>query len=53
MMVTVDTIDIGTPVEQVFAVAADVERWPTLLAHYRWVRMLERRGDGATVEMAA
>ena len=33
--------------------AVDVERWPELLPHYRWVRRLERRGDGGLVEMAA
>jgi hypothetical protein len=41
------------PIERVFAAAADVERWPELLAHYRWVRMLERSGPGGIVEMAA
>lgn len=41
------------PVERAFAAAADVERWPALLSHYRWVRMLERRPDGGVVEMAA
>lgn len=33
--------------------AADVERWPEFLAHYRWVRMHERRDHGGRVEMAA
>jgi ribosome-associated toxin RatA of RatAB toxin-antitoxin module len=53
MMRTVDRIRIGAPVERVFRAAADVEQWPALLAHYRWVRMLERRDDGGVVEMAA
>lgn len=52
-MRTVDRIDIAAPVEATFAAAADVERWPELLAHYRWVTMLERRPDGGVVEMAA
>jgi hypothetical protein len=39
--------------ERVFRMAMDVERWPTILSHYRWVRILERRGDDALVEMAA
>ena len=30
-----------------------IERWPQILSHYRWVRILERRPDGALVEMAA
>jgi hypothetical protein len=41
------------PIERVFGAAMDVERWPALLSHYRWVRMLERRGNGGLVEMAA
>lgn len=53
MMHTVDRIDIAAPPDRVFGAAADVERWPDLLPHYRWVRMLERREGGGTVEMAA
>jgi len=41
------------PVGRVLEAARNVERWPELLRHYRWVRMLERRGDGGLVEMAA
>jgi len=37
-----------------FRVAADVERWPDFLAHYRWVRFQERTAFGTgRVEMAA
>jgi len=52
-MRTVDQIVIRAPVERTFAVAADVERWPAILPHYRWVRFLDRRDGGGTVEMAA
>jgi uncharacterized membrane protein len=52
-MVTVDTVVIRAPVDRVLDAAADVERWPRILAHYRWVRFLERRNSGGTVEMAA
>lgn len=52
-MRTVDTILVGAPPERVFHWASAVERWPEILAHYRWVRMLERRGQGGLVEMAA
>ena len=38
---------------RVLEAAVDVERWPALLSHYRWVRRLERQGDGGLVEMAA
>lgn len=52
-MRTVDRLRMRAPVDRVFAAAADVERWPELLPHYRWVRMLERHPDGGLVEMAA
>jgi ribosome-associated toxin RatA of RatAB toxin-antitoxin module len=34
-------------------VAADVERWPDILPHYRWVRLRERGPERTVVEMAA
>jgi uncharacterized membrane protein len=52
-MHTIDRITIRAPIDRVFSVARDVERWPDILPHYRWVRMLERREDGGKVEMAA
>src|SRR5256885_6436821 len=52
-MRTVDQIVIGAPLGRVFQVAADVEHWPGILSHYRWVRFLDRRDGGGTVEMAA
>jgi hypothetical protein len=61
-MRTVDRIAIGAPIEAVFTAASEVERWPELLPHYRWVRILERRTGAdeggvpsrdALVEMAA
>jgi uncharacterized membrane protein len=52
-MRTTDTIAIAAPIERVFDAARQVERWPEILSHYRWVRMLERRPDGGRVEMAA
>src|SRR6185503_1499833 len=52
-MRTVDRIEVNAPVEKVFEVAADVERWPDFLAHYRWVRVKGRDPSGCTVEMAA
>jgi ribosome-associated toxin RatA of RatAB toxin-antitoxin module len=50
---TVDRALVQGPLERVFAVAADVERWPSFLPHYRWVRVLERGADRSLVEMAA
>jgi uncharacterized membrane protein len=52
-MRTVDKTRMRAPVARVLEAAADVERWPELLSHYRWVRLLERRPDGGIVEMAA
>jgi len=52
-MRTVDFRHVAAPAERVFQAASDVEQWPTLLSHYRWVRMLERRAGGGLVEMAA
>lgn len=53
-MRTMDEHVMGAPAATCFAVAADVERWPELLPHYRWVRR-QRPGGGAPdrVEMAA
>lgn len=52
-MRTVDRALVRTSLERVFAIAADVERWPSFLPHYRWVRVLKRAEGGAVVEMAA
>jgi ribosome-associated toxin RatA of RatAB toxin-antitoxin module len=50
---TIDRAAVAAPLDRVYALAADVERWPTFLAHYRWVRLLERGSGVAIVEMAA
>src|SRR2546427_6914726 len=50
---TVDRILIRAPIDRVLEVASEIERWPQILSHYRWVRFLERRNGGGTVEMAA
>ena len=52
-MIQVDRRTVHASLERMFALAADVERWPEHLPHYRWVRFLERRADGGLVEMAA
>lgn len=54
MMRIVDVIDVRAPIDRVFEPASKVERWPALLSHYRWVKILERRGPlEGVVEMAA
>ena len=52
-MVTTDRVTIHAPLGRTFDVAQDVERWPRILPHYRWVRFLERDATGGVVEMAA
>lgn len=52
-MRTLDRIAVAAPIEVVFRTAAEVERWPEFLGHYRWVRVLEQRARGGIVEMAA
>src|SRR5437870_6310918 len=52
-MRTVDQIAIGAPMDRVFQIASDVERWPEFLSHYRWVRFLDRHASGGAVEVAA
>src|SRR6187431_2769115 len=37
----------------VYPLAAAVERWPSILPHYRWVRVLRDDGRRRFVEMAA
>jgi ribosome-associated toxin RatA of RatAB toxin-antitoxin module len=44
---------IQGPLSRIVDLAADVERWPQILPHYRWVTLLEGGGDRKVVEMAA
>ena len=53
-MVTHNEIRMAATPSRCFQVAADVERWPEILSHYRWVRFHRRDGFGrGLVEMAA
>jgi ribosome-associated toxin RatA of RatAB toxin-antitoxin module len=53
-MTTVDEQLVRAPLAQIFALAADVEGWPAVLPHYRYVRFNDRRSDGGgIVEMSA
>jgi hypothetical protein len=49
----VTTVEIRGPLERIVQLGADVERWPAILPHYRWVILLEGGGDRKVVEMAA
>ncbi|MDP9025636.1 MAG: SRPBCC family protein [Candidatus Eremiobacteraeota bacterium] len=44
---------IYAPANHIFALARATERWPVLLPHYRFVRVISRNGDEKTIEMAA
>ena len=53
-MTTIDERVMHAPAALCFRVAADVESWPAILPHYRWVRFQEKRAFGTgRVEMAA
>ena len=52
-MQTETTASIHGPLPRIVELAADVERWPEILPHYRWVTLLEGSGDRKVVEMAA
>jgi hypothetical protein len=51
---TIDETVADAPADVCFQVAADVERWPDILGHYRRVRFLRKDGFAeGMVEMAA
>jgi ribosome-associated toxin RatA of RatAB toxin-antitoxin module len=53
-MIRIDERTSHAPLSLLFHAAADVERWPDVLPHYRWVRFRDRRSFGhGVVEMAA
>lgn len=53
-MIRIDERVSSAPSDLLFRAAADVERWPEILPHYRWVRFRERESFGhGMVEMAA
>lgn len=53
-MKTIDEHTAAAPPDVCFRAAADVERWPSILPHYRWVRFRRKEGFAhGLVEMAA
>ncbi len=52
-MHTGNSIIIRAPKEVIFETAADLERWPQILPHYRYIRYLERGETRNIVVMAA
>lgn len=53
LMRTVDELLVRAAPNTIFELAANVERWPALLPHYRHVKFRERRVGGGVVEMSA
>jgi len=52
-MHTENHITIRGPIDRIFELAVEVTRWPEILPHYRWVKLIEKEGRKRTVEMAA
>jgi aromatase len=50
---TVNSRAVAAGADQVFALAADVESWPAILPHYRYVHVVSDRGATRTVAMGA
>lgn len=53
-MRVLDELVVRAPLQRIFALARNVERWPEHLSHYRFVRFARSDGDGGgVVEMSA
>lgn len=52
-MHTENVVQMRGSLDRIVELAADVERWPEILPHYRWVTLLDGGGDRKVVEMAA
>ena len=52
-MHTANSIIIRAPKTAIFETAANLELWPKILPHYRYIRYLERSSDRNIVIMAA
>ena len=54
LLKVVDERLVHAPLQKIFTLAADVERWPQYLSHYRFVHFREHSSDGGgIVEMSA
>lgn len=52
-MQTANVVEMSGDLDNIVALGSDIERWPEILPHYRWVTLLDGGGDRKTVEMAA
>jgi len=53
MTITRNTVEIAAPAHAIYALASATEKWPEILPHYRYVRVLEDRGPARVVAMGA
>lgn len=53
MTVTRNAVEIAAPPQAVYALGAATERWPQILPHYRYVRVLAENGPTRVVSMGA
>jgi ribosome-associated toxin RatA of RatAB toxin-antitoxin module len=49
----VNSIVMRAPKQRIFETAADLEKWPTFLPHYRFIHYYERGPERNVVRMAA
>jgi hypothetical protein len=52
-MQAINTVSMRGSFDRIVTLASDIERWPEILPHYRWVTLLDGGGDYKVVEMAA
>ncbi len=50
---TATSVHICAPREEIFALVSDLTRWPDLLPHYRWVKILGHEQGRQIVHMSA
>ncbi|MGR4065429.1 MAG: type II toxin-antitoxin system RatA family toxin [Vulcanimicrobiaceae bacterium] len=53
MTTMTNSVRIAAPARRIYDLASATERWPEILPHYRFVRVLSQNGDEREVEMAA
>lgn len=52
-MHTENSIIMNADARTIYNLASQTDRWPDILPHYRWVKVLEESGNRRVVEMAA
>lgn len=52
-MKTVNRLQMSGSYDRLFGLASNIARWPEILPHYRWVKVLAKDVDGVVAEMAA